>query len=64
MSVKVSNFKGNPVISLIGVDDPDARFPFTFGLAKARLILRHISDIEIFVKEKGSAWKKEKGGKP
>ncbi len=40
------NYKGNPTITL----NADDRFPFTFGIAKARLILENIKAIEAFVK--------------
>jgi hypothetical protein len=39
-------FHGKPTISLGG-----GRFPFTFGVAKAKLILEHIEEIEQFVAE-------------
>ena len=41
---RVGSYKGNPTISL----NADAKYPFTFGLAKARLILAHLADIEKF----------------
>lgn len=34
MACKVSSYKGNPTISL----NAESRYPFTFGLAKAKLI--------------------------
>ena len=34
----VGEFKGNPILTL----NPDERYPFSFGLSKARLILAHL----------------------
>jgi hypothetical protein len=45
MSVKISNYKGHPTISL----NAEARYPFTFGLEKARLILSNLQAIRDFV---------------
>lgn len=46
---KESEFKGAPVLSLTsGAED---RYPFTFGVRKARLILDHIEDIKKFVEK-------------
>jgi len=42
---KVGQYKGHPMIIL----NPDDRFPFQFGLNKARLILQHIEEIRKFV---------------
>lgn len=42
---QVSSYKGHPTISL----DSESRFPFTFGLAKAKLIVEHIDAIREFV---------------
>ena len=38
-------YKGHPMITL----NPDDRFPFQFGLHKARLVLQHIGEIRRFV---------------
>jgi len=43
----VGEFKGNPILTL----NPDERYPFSFGLSKARLILAHIEDIRTFVEQ-------------
>ena len=51
--VRETEFKGNPVIVLSY--GPDDRFPFQFGLRKARLILEHIEDIKKFVEKHGKA---------
>ena len=42
---KVSSYKGHPTISL----DAGSKYPFTFGLAKAKLILAHLEEIKAFV---------------
>jgi len=42
---KVGQYKGHPMIIL----NPDDRFPFQFGLNKAKLVLQHIEDIRSFV---------------
>lgn len=42
----ISEFKGNKVLTL----NPGDRFPFSFGLGKAKLILENINEIEKFVK--------------
>lgn len=47
--VEVSEYKGNPVLTL--KNDPDDRYPFTFGVKKAKLVLEHIEDIRKFVAE-------------
>ena len=43
----ISEYKGRPVLTL----NPGTRFPFTFGLAKAKLIMQHLEAIEQFIKE-------------
>ena len=47
--IEKSEFKGKPVIILRRSEDD--KYPFTFGLTKARLILDHIEDIKKFVEE-------------
>lgn len=42
-----SEFKGNPMLVL--TQGPEDKFPFQFGLKKAKLILEHIEDIKQFV---------------
>ena len=49
MVASESEFKGNPVLVLSG--GPDDRFPFQFGLRKARLILDHVEDVKKFVEK-------------
>jgi hypothetical protein len=42
---KIDVFKGNPVITL----NPEEKWPFTFGLTKAKLILANLDAIRTFV---------------
>jgi hypothetical protein len=44
---KTAQYKGYPMIIL----NPDDRFPFQFGLHKAKLILQHYEDIRKFVED-------------
>ncbi len=49
MSATESEFKGNPMIVLSqGEDD---KFPFQFGLKKAKLVLEHLNEIKQFVEK-------------
>lgn len=45
MPVEIGTYKGKPTITL----DPGSRFPFTFGSAKAKLIVDNIDEIKKFV---------------
>ena len=47
--IERSEFNGRPVIILKRADGD--KYPFTFGLSKARLILENIKEIEKFVEE-------------
>jgi hypothetical protein len=49
MEVTIGEYKGSPVISI--PISPDGKFPFTFGLSKARAILKYIDEIKKFVEE-------------
>jgi len=51
MASSRSEFKGNPTIQLVPDDNPDIKYPFSFGLTKAKLILENLDDIKQFVKE-------------
>ena len=42
-------YKGNKTITL-GRDEND-RYPFTFGVKKAKMVLEHIEEIKKFVEE-------------
>ena len=47
--VERGEFRGKPVLILKRSEDE--RYPFSFGLNKAKLILEHIEDIKKFVEE-------------
>ena len=47
--VSESEFKGNPMIVIKNSEED--KFPFQFGLKKARLILENIEDIKKFVEK-------------
>jgi hypothetical protein len=48
MTPKVDVWNGHPVLVL----NPDSRFPFSFGEAKARMILANLDAIRAFVAQK------------
>lgn len=45
--VEESEYKGNPLLVLKGNEED--RYPFSFGLKKAKLVLEHIEDVKKFV---------------
>ncbi len=45
--VEEAEFKGNPMIVLKNSEED--RYPFQFGLKKAKLVIEHIEDIKKFV---------------
>ena len=47
--IEKSEFKGKPILIL--KREEDEKFPFSFGLMKARLILDNIDEIKKFVEE-------------
>jgi hypothetical protein len=47
--VETGKYKGNPTISLRRT--PEDKFPFTMGVAKAKLVLDNIEAIEKFVRD-------------
>jgi hypothetical protein len=49
--VSESEYKGNPMIVIRA--NPDDKFPFQFGIKKAKLILAHMDDIKKFVEKHG-----------
>jgi len=49
LAVTIGEYKGSPVITLPLT--ADGKFPFTFGLGKARVILKYIDEIKKFVDE-------------
>jgi len=46
---EIQEFKGNKVLNL----NPESKFPFSFGLAKAKLVLENIDVIKKFVETEG-----------
>lgn len=49
MSASLDKYKGRPVLCLRQSDED--KFPFSFGLKKAEMILDHLEDIKKFVAE-------------
>lgn len=47
--VEFGEFKGNKMIILKRTEDD--KFPFQFGVSKAKLVLEHFDDIKKFVAE-------------
>jgi hypothetical protein len=46
---EIQEFKGNKVLNL----NPESKFSFSFGLAKAKLILENLDVIKKFVETEG-----------
>ncbi|MBS3167373.1 hypothetical protein J4403_04160 [Candidatus Woesearchaeota archaeon] len=51
MVAKIGEFKGHKTLILTEGDAEQDKFPFSFGLKKAKLILQHINDIKKFVED-------------
>ena len=51
--VEESEYKGNPMIVLRR--SPEDRYPFQFGLSKAKLILDSVDDIRKWVEKQDAA---------
>jgi hypothetical protein len=49
LEVTIGEYKGSPVITL--PLSADGKFPFTIGLAKAKVILKYLDEIKKFVDE-------------
>lgn len=49
MVAEIGEFKGHPIIKL--ARDENDKYPFSFGLSKAKLVLEHFEDIKRFVTE-------------
>ena len=49
MIAERSEFKGKPVLVLKRSEDE--KFPFSFGVSKAKMILDHLEEIRKFVEE-------------
>lgn len=47
--IEKSEYKGKPIIVIKRTEDD--KFPFSFGLSKARLILENLEEIKKFVEE-------------
>jgi CO dehydrogenase nickel-insertion accessory protein CooC1 len=47
--IEKSEYKGKPII-VIKRDEND-KFPFSFGVAKARLIMENLEEIKKFIEE-------------
>ncbi len=47
--IEKSEFKGKPIIIL--KRDEEDKYPFSFGLSKARLIIENIDEIKKFVEQ-------------
>jgi hypothetical protein len=45
--VSESEYKGNPMMVIKST--PDDKFPFQFGVKKAKLVLAHVEDIKAFI---------------
>jgi len=48
--IEIGDYKGNPTIIIHELDKDGKRkpYPFSFGTKKAKLIVKHIEDIEAF----------------
>ncbi|MFH1630929.1 MAG: hypothetical protein ABIA21_01765 [Candidatus Aenigmatarchaeota archaeon] len=54
MTATIGEYKGHKTLSLVAEGMENSKFPpFSFGVAKARLILAHLDDIKKFVEENG-----------
>ena len=51
MPVEFGEFKGNKMIKLIGEHDAEAKWPFSFGKMKAKLIVENFEEIKKFAEE-------------
>ena len=51
--VEESEYKGNPMIVLRR--NPEDRYPFQFGLSKAKLILDAVEEIKVWVEKQEAA---------
>jgi hypothetical protein len=49
LDATIGEYKGSPVITL--PLSADGKFPFTFGLGKAKTILKYLDEIKKFVDE-------------
>ncbi|HPG40930.1 MAG TPA: hypothetical protein PLP19_18105 [bacterium] len=42
-----SEYKGKPILTL----NPEDRYPFSFGVTKAKLILQYLDEIKAFIEK-------------
>lgn len=47
MSATESEYKGNAILEL--KNGPDDKYPFSFGLKKAKMIVAHLDEIQQFI---------------
>lgn len=59
MGAERGEYKGNPMIIL--KDGEDDKYPFSFGLTKAKKILANIDEIKAFVEENDRPEEGEEG---
>ncbi|MBF0493448.1 MAG: hypothetical protein HQM15_11815 [Deltaproteobacteria bacterium] len=52
-----SEYKGNPMIVLKNSEED--KYPFQFGIKKAKLVLEHIEDVKKFVQKHDKSEQKE-----
>ncbi len=57
---ELQEYKGKKIICL----NPGSKFPFSFGLGKAKMILENIDAIKIFVDSNGESCGDSQGEKP
>lgn len=55
---ELSEYKGNKLICL----NPGSKFPFSFGLSKAKMILENLESIKKFVETNGESIGDENAG--
>lgn len=53
---EINEYKGNKLLVL----NPDAKFKFSFGVSKAKMIIEHIDAIYLFVESNGERCTKPK----
>ena len=58
MPAERTEFKGQPVIVL--KRNPEDKYPFSFGLSKARLIIEYFEEIKKFVGENDNKTEEKK----
>ncbi len=51
MAVKIGEYKGHKTIALVEEGKTDDKFPFSFGLKKAKLILANFEEIKKFIED-------------